>query len=495
MIEFNEWLPDLAEYQTNGVVEAKNTIPVSDGFKEYKSLSTSSTALDTYCRGAFTSQASDKATYSYAGSGTKLYQLVDNTWTDQSKASGTYALIDSDSWEFTKWGETVIAVGGINAATPIPPQIITMGAIGTTEFADLGGSPPQARHVAVVRDFVVLGNIYESTATYPARIRWSGINDNTEWTTNPTAQSDYSDLAGAGGWIRGIRGGEYGVIFQERSIWRMEYVGPPIVFTLDETLPGIGTSAPNAIVQYGDTIFFYGQTGFKAIRNGVEDVEIGRDKINKWVGSNFDASYFNRMVGGFDFRNRRIVWVFPTNSATDGFPDYGVIFDLNSGKWSRFEDDVAFVWDTFGGDYTLEGLDSISANIDTLGESLDSQLWIGGSVDFGGFDSAYKSGSFTGTSLDAVFETSEKRLTPGRTNISRVMPIIDEPVGDITIAIGHRDSTSDNVVWTDDRSRERDQTHAFRVDSRYQRFRVKVPSGFKYATGIAVIQGSPSSGY
>jgi len=401
MIKFGEWLPDLAEYDAPGVVEAKNVVPVSDGFREYKSLSGATSALDTFCRGAFSAQASSKATYSYAGSGTKLYQLVDATWTDQSKASGTYSLVDANSWEFTKWGEDIIAVGGTNASTPVPPQIITMGAVGTTEFANLGGSPPQAKHIAVVRDFVVLGNLLEGeeldAVEYPSRIRWSGINDNTEWTTDPAAQSDYSDLAGAGGWIRGIRGGEYGVIFQERSIWKMEYVGPPIVFTLDETLPGVGTSCPNSIVQYGDTIFFYGQTGFQAVVNGSELVEIGKDKINRWMRDNFDNNYFDRMVGAFDLQNRRIMWVFPSKNAVMGAPDYGVIFDMNSGRWSRFEDDVTFIWDTFGGDYTLEGLDNVSSDLDALGQSLDSSVWVGGAVELGGFSDTHTSGTFSGS--------------------------------------------------------------------------------------------------
>lgn len=495
MISFGEWMPDIAAYGNRGATEAKNVVPTSEGFRQMLALSPATTALNAYARGAFAAQASSQLSYNYAGSGTKLYQLADGAWTDQSKASGTYALTEKASWEFVKWGEKVITVGGINTGTPVPPQIITLGAVGGTEFADLGGSPPQARHIAVVRDFVVLGNLYESATNYPARVRWCGVNDETNWATDPSAQSDYQELQGKGGWIQAIRGGQFGVIFQERSIWRQDYIGPPLAFSFNETLPGIGVLASNSVVQYGDLIFFLSQTGFKAVRGGTEILNIGENKIDRWFLSRFDETQKHRMSGAVDHRNKRLMWVYPAIGSTGGTPNEGVIFDLASGKWSRLEISVIWVYDAYGEDYTLEGLDSVSASLDALAHSLDSPAWIGGAINVGGFGSDHKSGLFDGAPLSAVLETKEDRLSGrARTSVTRVRPEVDG-AGTLTVAAGTRDTLTDSVVWGSDAGSERDGNHAARADARFHRFRVNVDGGFDKALGVTIVEGSKSSEY
>ena len=45
-------------------------------------------------------------------------------------------------------------------------------------FADLAGSPPQARYVAVIGRFLVLSGLPSN----PYRIQWSGLNATTAWT-------------------------------------------------------------------------------------------------------------------------------------------------------------------------------------------------------------------------------------------------------------------------------------------------------------------------
>lgn len=48
-------------------------------------------------------------------------------------------------------------------------------------FADLAGSPPKARRITVVGDFIVMGNLDEGGTQYPNRVRWSGFNNSEAW--------------------------------------------------------------------------------------------------------------------------------------------------------------------------------------------------------------------------------------------------------------------------------------------------------------------------
>ena len=87
---------------------------------------------------------------------------------------------------------------------------------------------PSFRHAAVVNNFVVTG--YQGT--FQNRVQWSAVNDVTSWTAGINL-ADIEDLP-EGGVITGITGGQYGLIFQENRITRMDYRGGAIVFLLEE---------------------------------------------------------------------------------------------------------------------------------------------------------------------------------------------------------------------------------------------------------------------
>lgn len=384
---------------------------------------------------------------------------------------------NGERWEFAKFGEKVIAVCGHNNV----PRIINFG---DANFADLTGSPPNAKHIAIVRNFVVMGNNSESGTVYPTRVRWSGINDETNWTTSKVKQSDYQDLLGNHGDLQAIRGGEYGVIFMEHSTWAMEYIGPPQVFRFDETLPGIGTPAPHSVVQRGDTCFMLSQNGFVAIQSGRSLVELGANKVNKWFYDNVDNGFIERVVGVWDRRKRIVMWIFPSNS-TDGLPNHGLIFDLESGRWSHFEDEIEWVFQGLGESFTLEDLDTISTSLDALPASLDSGQWISNDLELIAFDDTNASGGFNGTAMTATLDTAEGKLSPGRTLVSRVRLDVDQP-SSATVASGTRASQSDIASFGSAISPATDGSYPMRSESRYHRFRASITGGFERAKGVKI---------
>ena len=148
IIPFGEYLPDLPALGNPGATVAKNVIPHLAGYKPLSSLVTFSGALTARCQGAFSAIDTAGVTNVYAGDATSLYRLTDVTWTDASQ-SGAYTVSSDQAWNFVRWNNDVLAA---NVTDPV--QKITMG--GTT-FGDLFTSTlkPKARHMAVVRDFLV----------------------------------------------------------------------------------------------------------------------------------------------------------------------------------------------------------------------------------------------------------------------------------------------------------------------------------------------------
>lgn len=462
MIPLGPWTPDVP-VQGNSVEVAKNVLPGPGYYRPFQGLAVNTTALDAPCRGAIAAQAKNGTTYAYAADATKLYRLVDGTWT--SAATG---LTSDEFTEFARWGETVISVNGHTDA----PQDI---ALGGTSFAALGGSPPKAKHLAVVGDFVMLGNLLD----YPNRVQWSSINNSEEWTPG-TNQGDYQDFP-SGGAVQRVLGGEYGIVFQETSIRRLTYVGSPIIFTIDEVEPGRGTQAPQSVVQFGNLIFYYGLDGFFAF-NGQNSIPIGHAKVDRWFLEYADSSRLHLMSGAIDPSTGRVRWAFASSGSS--YNDTIIVYDIKQQQWTYAGVDTEYVFQSRTVSTTLEGLDDLYTSIDDIPGSLDDDIYIRGLPYMAAFDLEHKLGYFNGPNLAGVIETGEHRLSPGRSSRVRgVEPVLE---GDCAVQVGVRDTKQDAVEWTEESLTNGYGVCDFNVEARYHRARLLPQGEWDYLQGMEI---------
>ncbi len=466
-IPFGEYAPDIADLNVDVSTVAKNVIPGANFYSPLKTLSSVSDALTGSCTGGVTLKSTDGTNYVYAGSATKLENITGTTVTDYSKA-GSYT-DNSEKWSFIKWGNNVIGskMGDI-------PQILALG--GTT-FADLDATAPHARTMAVVRDFIVLGNTYDGTdGNVPNRVWWSAFNDETGWTPG-TDQSDRQDLQGDGGAVQKIGGGEYGIIIQERACWRMSYVGTPLIFQLDEILK-LGTPAGGSVVQQGSDIYFLSQDGFYAIRDGQAAEPIGNNKIDNYFWEDVAGDYVSEVVGSVADDEGIIVWAYPS---VDSTLDRLIIYNFKIGRWSTAEVTVQTLIQGASSAYTLEDLDSFGT-LETLGISLDSSVWQGGSLQLTAFDSSNKMSFFSGVDMVGVVETGSiggDRLS----TLSSVRPLID---GTCTLIAKTRDRLQDSETSTASQSVDSSGKADFRTHARYHKIQLTTTGQFTKAQGVEV---------
>ena len=298
-----------------------------------------------------------------------------------------YAPGGDGTWRFAQFGALAIAVNGVDA-----PQSFDLSA--GTAWTALGGAPPVATFITTVRDFVLMGKI----GSTPQRVQWSGINNATLWGSVPANQADFQDLPD-GGNVTGLVGGEYGLIFQETSVRRMTYEGPPIIFRIDKIANELGASVPGSVASLLDMAFFLHKSGFYMVRAGQQITPIGRGKVDRTFWKEFDEANFFRCSSAIDPVRGLYVFAYPANGGS-GTPNRLLIYNWNTEKWSRAVLDCELV---FGGvsqqSYTLEELDAFGT-VETLPYSLDSSFWTGAlSLLLFGFDTGHRSGSFSGPTL------------------------------------------------------------------------------------------------
>lgn len=472
MIPFGDYLPDLPDFENPGATVATNVLPHQKSYLPWPSQSVYSSAIDARARGAILARDKDDNVYNYVGNATKLYRLVTTTQTDASLAP--YTTGAEERWSFAQWGQTVIATNFADN-----PQVITLG--GTT-FANLT-TALKARHVTVIRDFVVFGNTFDATdGNVPNRVRWSAFGDSTDYTVSAATQSDFQNIQ-SGGWVQGITGGEYGLVFQDAAVQRMTYVGSPVVFQFDEILPGIGTPAPGSIAQMGDMVFFLSQRGFGAIVGGSGIEWIGDNKIDRTFFADLDETYIYRMSSVVDPVEQRVYWAYPGAGNTGGTPNKLLAYDWSTGRWSSGEFSVEFLTVAATSGFTLDSLDTVSSSIDALTESLDSRTWAGGAATFAAYDTDHKLAFFTGTPMTGTVETSELQLFPKRRALlNAVRPLTDG--GASTVSVISRNRQQDNTSEAGPFSVRASGRATMRVNARYHRVRVTASGDFTHVPGV-----------
>lgn len=484
-LPFAEWLPDIPPLENPGALVATNVIPGPNNYLPFPSPVVFSTSLGGVCKGGIVARDAANNVYNYAGDASALYQLVGTSWTNVARLSGgAYATPTDDFWEFIQWGQTVIGVNGANADVP---QAISLGA---ANFTALSGSPPRARHIAVVRDFVVLGNI-SATAALPQTVQWCAINNANSWTADAATLADRQDLPGDGGWVQKIIGGEYGVILQERAIFRMTFIGSPLIFQFDQIHNNIGAYAPQSVVAYQNKVFFLAEDGFYYF-DGQNVNPIGRGKVDSTFFADLDTTYYYRIQGAIDPINKLTLWAYPAAGNTGGNPNKILVYSWAFNRWSLIEGiDVEYIMRTLTGTYTLESLDNISGSIDALTDSLDSRVWNIGQLILSGFNSSHRLTKFVGSAMAATIDTGElclNKAQQGRSCITEIRPNVEGYSASAQIAIISRNVLTQSASVGAASSPNGTGFVTARNSARYHRIRLTTTSAtdFDHLQGVEV---------
>lgn len=483
-IPFGEWLPDYPPFANPGATVAKNVLPAPGGYRSFPSLNTYSNSLGAVCKGAIVARDTTGNYFNYAGDQSALYVLSATSWTNvvrSAGAGGAYNNTPDDYWEFTQFGTQLIGVNGLNDV----PQTIT---VGTAQFQNLGGSPPKAKHIASIRDFVVMGNI-SSGATYsPQMVRWSAINNAASWTADPTTLADFQDLPGDGGWVQKIVGGEYGTIFQERAIWRQTFVGSPLVFQFDRINTNIGAFAPQSVVNYRNIIFFLAEQGF-CMFDGSNITPIGDNKVDRTFFADLDYNYIVRIQAAIDPVKKIVCWAYPGTGNVAGNPNRILIYHWSTQRWSRVEDiNIEFLFSNKTTATGLDSLDTLFPSIENVFPSLDASIWAGGNSIFSAFNSNHRLANFNGSAMAATVETNEQQLNmedDGLAYVTQVKPILDGVAASVQCSVIARNDLTKSSSSTVAASPTSAGFVQVRSSARYHRFRIQTLT----ATAFENLQG------
>lgn len=474
---FGEWLPDLPDLGNPGLTEALNVLPLDGSYRSFLPLVTSGSALPQIPIGAFFGASVSARTLYVATGGTvaalTIFRGSGAGWSTVAATASFSVYGDVDFAQFDSM--VLMATGG----TPLRH---TLGSVATAGSLSISGDPlTSGSRIGVVNRFVVLGDY----GTAHAYVRWSAINDPTNWPTPNSAtaiatQAGEQYLDDVYGEVTGITSGDqFGLIFQINAITRMTYAGPPVVFQFDKVDRVHGAMYPNSIVQVGNLTYFAALDGFY-VTDGVSVVPIGYAKMDRYfrgqivltTGAATTGKY--RMTGAYDHIRGLLIWAIATTASNSPLqPHELLIYNPAEKRWSHA------IQDCFC---------PVQIAPSNFGNFLDSAPAEYGAIS--AFDSSFKVGQFSGTPGTAILISAEVEPNPGGCAfINGVKPVIASSGGAPTVGVqvGSRDDQSAAITYaTTAAPTSRTGFADFRADNRYHRARVYITGAFDKAQGVEI---------
>jgi hypothetical protein len=298
----------------------------------------------------------------FAGTEDHLYRLVDTTWNQVSRTSPAYTNIANSHWEFALFEDLLVASNGIDTMQGF--------VVGTdSQFSDLGTNSPITHFVG----FTSWGHLIAArTSTNGVEVYWSPFNNpGGDW-NDLTTGSDFETLK-SGGEITKVVSNETPLIFSERAIHRLSFLGQS-GFSPDLIEEQHGCTAPGSVATVGQLSIYLSEDGLYATTGQGPSDPIGYESVNEWLLKDAKSGSYNRMSAVIDPRRLIYYLAYVGQEAQNDIPNRILLYNLVARRFAVVEQNVEWLANLMTPAYTMEQISSlITTNLDSLTVSLDDR--------------------------------------------------------------------------------------------------------------------------
>ncbi len=543
-IPFGPWAPDRSEFNTKGTEQALNVIRTKNGYRPFPGLADAGFAalVSGQPTGLFNAKDTSGIARQFAAVfneavDTGIYELDVNgkAW----NRVGTVQVTSKFRFQPAQFDDTLFIT---NFTEGLRSMLLATG----TDFDPVNyvggagdGLPVKPKFLTAIRD-IMFGCFMDDPilGPLPNRCQWSGLGQPDVWSYDGDEDnlSDFQDVPNAGD-CRGIVGGEYGTLLMEHGVFRVDFVGPPAIFTFQRIENARGCSEPNSVVTEGQNTYYLSDDGW-AMFDGQTVVPFGAEVFDRWFSGISAIQTRDNMTAKVDPQNQLIIWGFDSQTDATDINDSALIYDyaIKEPSYARFPhsilgnfvspgydiddvtelvisdpdgyrgtwrsttnyllsnpanpgsgpDRVSFenvIWEAVADSLDEEPVEgafwtatAITASIDDLTTPLDGVFYKAGAPSFGCISQS-KLNTFTGVPDVAQIDTSELRLGgEKRARVQMVQTAIEGDAQEITVQIGTRNRLGKAVTFGPERELTGDGQYSVLQDSRYQRVRVNITS-------------------
>ena len=172
-------------------------------------------------------------------------------------------------------------------------------------------------------------NDYGSSILNPMLIRWSDQEDPYTWTPQATNQAGSLQLSHGSRIVTAVQSRQEIVVFTDSSIYSLQYVGPPFVWTAQLLADNVSIVGPNAAVIASGGVYWMGVDKFYKYDGRVQTLNCD---LRRYIFSDFNVLQAQQVYAGTNEGFNEIWWFYCSANST--VIDKYVIYNYIENVWS-----------------------------------------------------------------------------------------------------------------------------------------------------------------
>ena len=240
--------------------------------------------------------------------------------TTQPSVPGT--AITATDWTLDNFGQDLIAC-------PAGGAIYYWDPSGQLQNAQIvGGNGPLVNSGIFVampeRQVIAYGSSF-TLSPDPMLVRWSDIEDFTQWVATPTNQAGSYRIPTGSKIVAGIQGPQQGLLWTDLDLWAMQYIGPPFVYGFNKIGSNCGAISRHCTGQLNGAIYWMSQKQFfMSMSSGPQTIPC---PVWDVIFQNINTSYLYKVTCGVNSQFNEVTWYYPSASSTenDSYVKYNTV--------------------------------------------------------------------------------------------------------------------------------------------------------------------------
>ena len=353
-VDLTAFSPDLRPDQPSIIVDSDQMFPTTRGLRTLPYPIESGPSLPGgWCYGAFEARYLDETRRRFGGDNDSIQELVNGIWVDRTGGGQTYTMPSRGRWRWVQFGDVTLATNG-SATDPLQGFHADSPGDG---FLPVDGLPPHAKCITAAQNFVFLANLLPASGSgqqVDSASWWtSGIADFAEWTPALATQSSNGYLYDTPGEITAAHSvGRDIIVYKNRSMYKFEYIGPPVVWANQILSQTAGTWGQESVIDIGGTHVFMGYDDFY-IYDGSGAPRSIPSPLREWMfegwgeqAAELDKNFGHAIWGRWDRELNLVFWHYPSTNIVQTNEDQVVLdrwvcWNIGSDKWMRGSQNVA----------------------------------------------------------------------------------------------------------------------------------------------------------
>jgi hypothetical protein len=234
------------------------------------------------------------------------------TGTAVTPTTGT--AINADDWSLDNWGEVLLASPVYEQAPQFQP-IYEWDPTGSFPTATVIPQAPPVNGGFFVampqRQIIAWGSTFTGIQD-PLLVRWCDVSNYNDWIGTVINQAGSYRIPKGSRVVGAIQAAQQALLWTDLSVWSMQYIGQPYVYSFNEVGSGCGLIAKNAAASINGSVYWMGPSQFFSLTgDGVQPVTC---PIWDVIFQDLDQTNLQKIRVGVNSRFGEITWYYPTMS-------------------------------------------------------------------------------------------------------------------------------------------------------------------------------------